>query len=365
MPTSILAQPTASQPPSTSLIAGLATALVLAVVALWFGQASWVQNLGISALTLAVLLGMVIAPLLTTSQQNTCKGGLGFAKKYLLQAGIVLYGFRLTLGDLGQLGWKGFAVDALMLSSTFAIACLLGKKLLKLDTPTTLLIGAGSSICGAAAILATQPVVKANERQVSAAIATILLFGTLAMLSYPLLFSLLAAPLQLTHEQFGLFTGATIHEVAQVVAAGASVNPEVEASAVIAKMGRVVLLAPFLLALAFGLHRLTTANKASQQTSEAHQAKSHNKTPSITVPWFAFLFIAVIGLNSLVSFSPVLIDAIRHLDDLLLTMAMVALGLATPLHQLIHLGAKPFVLGALLFVWLVGAGLGLTLLLGS
>ncbi|OWG05999.1 hypothetical protein B4U21_19605, partial [Klebsiella pneumoniae] len=142
-------------------------------------------------------------------------------------------------------------------SSTFFIACFLGQKVFGLDKHTSWLIGAGSSICGAAAVLATEPVVKAEASKVTVAVATVVIFGTIAIFLYPAMYPLLAH--WFTPETYGIYMGSTMHEVAQVVAAGHAVSPDAENAAVIAKMLRVMMLAPFLLFLAARVKQLTPA----------------------------------------------------------------------------------------------------------
>ena len=140
---------------------------------------------------------------------------------------MVLYGLRLTVQDIGHVGMVGVATDALVLGSTFGLACLIGIKWLRLDPKTAMLIGAGSSICGAAAVMAAEPVVKARAEQVTVAVATVVVFGTVAIFLYPALFEL-NQQWQLVPggaDGFGIYIGSTLHEVAQVVAAARSVGP--------------------------------------------------------------------------------------------------------------------------------------------
>lgn len=144
-----------------------------------------------------------------------------------------------------------------------------------LDKHTSWLIGAGSSICGAAAVLATEPVVKAEASKVTVAVATVVIFGTIAIFLYPAMYPLLAH--WFTPETYGIYMGSTMHEVAQVVAAGHAVSPDAENAAVIAKMLRVMMLAPFL---------LFTAARVKQLTPAGNGEKS-----KITIPWFAIMFI--------------------------------------------------------------------------
>ena len=336
------------------LLAGLSLTALLALAATALAELPWLQAHGLGALTLAIVAGIVLGNTLYPRWAVAASPGVGFAKQWLLRAGIVLYGLRLTVADIAGIGLAGVALDALMLCSTFALACWLGQRVFKLDRPTTLLIGAGSSICGAAAVLACEPVVKARAEQVTVAVATVVIFGTVAMFAYPLLWhwGSQAGWLGLDQAGFGLYSGATIHEVAQVVAAGRAVGPEAADTAVIAKMVRVMLLAPFLLGLSFWLARQQTAG-----SSDRHSGK-------LTIPWFAFGFLAMVGFNSLDLLPASWVQALVAVDGLLLAMAMAALGLTTHVSALRQAGARPLLLALVLFAWLVGGGLLLARLLG-
>lgn len=244
-------------------VPGLALTAALTGAALWAGSFPAIAGAGFSALTLAILFGMVVGNTVYPKIWQPCDGGVIFAKQHLLRLGIILYGFRLTFAQIADVGVSGILIDVLTLSSTFFIACFLGQKVFGLDKHTSWLIGAGSSICGAAAVLATEPVVKAEASKVTVAVATVVIFGTIAIFLYPAMYPLLAH--WFTPETYGIYMGSTMHEVAQVVAAGHAVSPDAENAAVIAKMLRVMMLAPFLLFLAARVKQLTrqaTARKA-------------------------------------------------------------------------------------------------------
>lgn len=336
------------------LLAGLSLTTLLALAATALADLPWLQAHGLGALTLAIVAGIVLGNTFYPRWATVAGPGVGFAKQWLLRAGIVLYGLRLTVADITGIGVAGVALDALMLCSTFALACWLGQRVFKLDRQTTLLIGAGSSICGAAAVLACEPVVKARAEQVAVAVATVVIFGTLAMFAYPLLWhwGSQVGWLGLDQAGFGLYSGATIHEVAQVVAAGRAVGPEAADTAVIAKMVRVMMLAPFLLVLSFWLAR---------QQKTAGAARHSGK---LTIPWFAFGFLAMVGFNSLGLLPQAWVQALVALDGVLLAMAMAALGLTTHVSALRRAGPRPLLLATLLFAWLAGGGLVLARLLG-
>ncbi|MBV8667403.1 MAG: YeiH family putative sulfate export transporter [Burkholderiaceae bacterium] len=333
------------------MLSGLLLSGALALAAIKLGGLPWLQAHGLSALTMAIILGIVLGntlyPLLPRLAAN-CGEGVGFSKQTLLRAGVVLYGLRLTFQDIGRLGAAGVVIDAAMLSSTFLLALLLGICWLKLERDTAILIGAGSAICGAAAVMATEPVVRARSEQVTVAVSTVVVFGTLAIFLYPLLYRPNLAWRLIAPSAFGVYAGSTIHEVAQVVAAARMVSEDTAGMAVIAKMVRVMMLTPFLLALSAWLARRT-----SQRVNTAGQAQP---PVHITVPWFAFAFIGMVCLNSILPSDLALRGSLLDLDTLLLAMAMAALGLTTHVAAIRRAGLKPLLLAAMLFVWLVVGG---------
>jgi len=339
------------------LLPGLAISGALAAAAMSLGDVAWLQEHGVSALTLAIVLGMLVGNTVFPARPEIAAAsgaGVGFAKQTLLRAGVVLYGLRLTVQDIGHVGLAGVAIDAVVLGSTFALACLLGTRWLGLDRKTAMLIGAGSSICGAAAVMAAEPVVKAKAEQVTVAVATVVVFGTLAIFLYPMLYGL-NQRWQLVPggaNGFGIYVGSTIHEVAQVVAAARSVGAKAADTAVIAKMVRVMMLAPFLIMLSAWLAR-SEAKHGGIPDGHAHGAPHRTK---LAVPWFAFGFVGAVLFNSLHVLPHRVVGLVTEIDTIALAMAMAALGLSTHLSAIRKAGVKPLLLAAVLFAWLVLGG---------
>lgn len=331
---------------NSSLIPGLILAAALSAVAIYLGELDWFSKAGLGALTLAILLGIIVGNTFYPLTKPTCESGIKFSKHYLLRAGIILYGFRLTFQQITDVGATGLLIDALTLTSTFLFAYWLGRKVFKLDEETTILIGAGSSICGAAAVMATEPVVKAEASKVAVAVSTVVIFGTIAIFVYPWLYQLNAhfQWMPMTEEIFGIYTGSTVHEVAQVVAIGHTIGVEAENAAVISKMIRVMMLAPFLIILSAYLSR-----KQVGQTSQSNKR-------AITIPWFAVIFILMAGFNSLNLLPQQLVSYLIQLDTFLLAMAMVALGLTTHISAIRQAGVKPLLMALILFFWLIIGG---------
>ncbi|VFR54665.1 Putative membrane protein YeiH [plant metagenome] len=327
---------------------GVLLAAFIALAATTLGSLPALQSRGLGALTLAILFGMAAGALLPARLDARAAPGLDATRQKLLRLGIILYGLRLTFQDIAAVGAAGLVLDALVVASTFGLACWAGLRLFKLERGTAMLIGAGSAICGAAAVLATQPVVKGRADQVAVAIATVVTFGTLSMFLYPVAYAWLqqAWPGLLDARSYGLLAGATIHEVAQVVVAGSAAGPQAADSAVIVKMVRVMMLAPFLILLSAWLAR-KDAPETDSGTGTARK---------VTVPWFAVAFVAMAGVNSLGVMPEPLCAAGAALGMFVLAMAMAALGACTRLGAIRRAGAKPLALAAGLLVWLVAGG---------
>ena len=336
---------------------GLALSGSLAALAIELGKLNWLQTNGISVLTLAIMLGMVVGNTVFPRIALASAAGVTFSKQNLLRLGIVLYGFRLTFQDIAHVGIGGVVIDAMVLSRTFALAWLLGTKVIKLDQKTAMLIGAGSSICGAAAVMAAESVVRGRAEQATVAVSTVVVFGTLAIFLYPALyhFNQQWQFLSVSPTAFGIYVGATVHEVAQVAAAASSVSADVANTAVITKMVRVMMLAPFLLMLSAYL-----SHSQSRQTAGASGGQSLQRG-RIIVPWFALGFVVVTGLNSLAILPPAIVSGAVEIDTVLLAMAMAALGLTTHVSAIRRAGVMPLLLAALLFAWLIFGGLAITL----
>jgi len=327
---------------------GLLVCIALTAAGFGLAQLPPLADAGISPLVVALLLGIVVGNTPLTRWFHHTAPGLKFATSRLLRSGIVLFGLSLTLQQIMALGPRVLLLDMLVICCVLTAGYLIGTRVLGMDRETTLLTSAGSAICGAAAVLATESTIRSRPAATSMAVATVVLFGSLAMLVYPLLYPLLG----LDEGLFGVYIGATVHEVAQVVAAGEAVGPDALANAVIVKLVRVMLLVPFLLIVGqWWLHH---------QPAEAGAEKV-----TLVIPWFAFGFLAMVVFNSLVALPDPLHDGLVMAGQLALTMAMAALGYETRISKLKALGIKPFILALTLFVLLLGGGLlASTLLMG-
>lgn len=344
--------------PKVPHISGLIFALIASLFSMWFVAElpHWTggHNFGLSSLTLAILLGIVLGNTVYPQSGSILNLGVGYTKGQVLRLAIMLYGFKLTFTQVENVGVDAILTDILTLSSTFLLACWLGIKVFKMDKETSILVGAGSSICGAAAVIATEPVLKAQSYKVTIAVATVVVFGTTAMLIYPMFYHMGWLHQWLNDSQYGIYEGSTIHEVAQVVVAGNSVSPAAAGTAVITKMIRVMMLAPFLLILSFFL---------VGKGENGEKITFGQKVRQVQVPWFAFIFIGVVALHTWVPFGAETVKNMVWLDNLLLTMAMFALGLTTHISAIKNAGIKPLILGIILFAWLILGGAGINVLI--
>ena len=311
-----------------------------------------ISDSGISPLVFSLLLGLILGNLpVARGLASTAKPGLGFATRWLLRGGIVLFGFSLTVQQIFVLGPKIILLDVLVITSVLTVGYFIGTRILGMDRETTLLTSAGSAICGAAAVLATESTIRSRPAAASMAVATVVLFGSLAMLVHPLLYPLT----HMSEGLYGVYIGATIHEVAQVVAAGDAVGTDALTNAIVVKLVRVMLLVPFLLIVGQWWLR----KNATQIDGGA------GEVAKLTIPWFAFGFMAMVGVNSVITLPEALQSALILAGQIGITMAMAALGFETRIEKLKALGIRPFILGLILFVLLiVGGGAASQLLMG-
>ena len=287
-----------------------------------------------SPMILAVVAGMVYSNVLGTPAH--AKAGIAFSQKRLLRFAIVLLGFQLTLGQVVSIGASGVGIVAATLGATFAFTITLGR-LIGVDAKLAQLIAAGTSICGASAIVATNIVTDARDEDVTYAVASITLFGTVAMLGFPLL----APVLGLDQHAFGLWAGASIHEVAQVIGAGFQNGTQSGE-----KLTRVAMLAPMVIALGLMARRKTSSDQSGDQSGA--------RPP---MPWFVAAFVAVVALNSLVTVPAEAKAAMALATTIMLTMGLAAMGLQADISQLRSRGLRPLALAFCAFLFIGGFSL--------
>ena len=326
------------------MLHGILLITLFSCAAFYIGDMNMVKSLSLSPMIVGIILGMLYANSLRNNLPETWVPGILFCSKRILRIGIILYGFRLTFQDVTAVGLSAVCIDAVIVTTTICGGVIIGR-LLKMDRDIALLTSVGSGICGAAAVLGAESAIRTKPYKTAVAVATVVIFGTLAMFLYPALYR--SGVIDLSPEAMGIFTGSTIHEVAHAVGAGNAMGPVVSNSAIIVKMIRVMMLVPVLLVLSYSVAR--AAVKAGMGKQETDGGK-------ISIPWFAILFLVVIGFNSLDLLPTELVDFINTFDTFLLTMAMTALGAETSIEKFKKAGLKPFVLAFILFLWLMTAG---------
>ncbi|WP_171060834.1 YeiH family protein [Poseidonocella sp. HB161398] len=317
---------------------GLGLAALIAALAIAVQRLSGIGAL--SPLMVAMVIGMAIRN--TTGVHPALAPGIALSLKKILRFAIVLMGFQLTLAQIGEIGLRGVAIVALTLGATLVFTKAMGR-VLGVERRLAELIAAGTSICGASAVIACNTVTRGRDEDVAYAIACVTVFGSLSMILFPLL----AGPLGLGPQDYGLWTGATIHEVAQVVGASFAQGEAAGQAGTIAKLSRVILLAPVILSLGM---------MARRRSDGAGAAK-------VPVPWFVFGFLALVLVNSLVSLPDALRADLGLATSFLLAMALAAMGLETDIAKLRREGLRPLALGAIAWIFISLAGLGLVLAL--
>lgn len=321
-----------------STLSGILFVALFALASMYLAEMSWLVKAGISSLVITIILGIIYSNTLRHHLPSLWVPGLQFSSKQLLRLAIVLYGFRVTIQQIAAVGVEGLVIDLFVVIFTLLLGYWVGVKVLKLDRHLALLITTGSAICGAAAVLAVEDVLHSEPYKATVAVGTVVLFGTIAMFLWPTLQHL--GILGMTDNQYGIFSGASIHEVAQALVAGTNVSAKAGNVAVIVKMTRVLLLVPVLIFLSFYENR-QRAGFAS------------TKRIRLRIPWFAVIFAAMIGLNSLHVIPVVVVKLINQWDVFLLTMAMGAIGMETNLKKIKKVGLKPLYLAIGLFLWLL------------
>ncbi|MDR6636683.1 putative sulfate exporter family transporter [Paenarthrobacter nitroguajacolicus] len=305
----------------------------------------------VPAMTLAVALGLLSANIPGTSvlTAGRARPGLDFAGKHLMRAGIVLLGLKVSIQDVLGLGWLSLILIAGVVLVSFVGTYGLAR-LLRLPGETALLIATGFSICGASAIGAMAAVRRIRHQDTVLPVALVTLCGTLAIGVLPLLMH----PLNLNPEQFGAWTGASVHDVGQVVATAQTAGTAALAIAVVVKLTRVVLLAPVVAAA--GLHQRIDHVRKRANGAGHQNAGSEGKFPPI-VPLFVVGFLLMVAVRSMGWAPPAGLEVAALVQDILLASALFGLGSAVRVRTLIHTGGRAVVVA--LGSWLIIASLGL------
>lgn len=307
-----------------ALAPGLALTAGIAALAFALRLVPGVATL--SPMILAVLLGAVLHNFV--GAPRAAREGVAFSLRAVLRFAIILLGLQITARQAGQLGPGALATIVTALVATLGFTIVLGRAL-GVPRGLALLIGVGTSICGASAVLAAKAATNGDDEDAAYAVACVTLFGTLAMFAYPLAEGLL----HLSPRAYGLWTGASIHEIAQVVAASFQGGAEAGQFGTIAKLTRVAMMAPVVILLGEMTARLGLAGEGARC-----------RPP---FPWFLVGFLALSAFNSFVAIPSEIAAPIGLVTTFLLSMAMAAMGLHTDLGRIRARGMRPLALGFL------------------
>lgn len=306
---------------SKGFVKGIGLTLILAVFAQLLARLPFFSILG--SLVLAILLGALWE--FTVGKQASWDSGITFASKRLLRVGIILLGMRLNLIDIYQAGSNVFLIAVIHVSFALIVVYSL-TRLFGVERKLGILAACGTAICGAAAVVAIAPYIRAKDSETAIGAAIVAILGTLFTLGYTVLYPVLG----LTPLGYGVFAGGTLHEVAHVIAAADVGGTASVDMAIIVKLTRVALLVPVALIVGFFFRR----KEAS--------ARSKKGLDLSTVPWFIFGFLAMSGVNTVGIFPEEMTLRVVDLAYLLIGMAMAGLGLNVDIYTFRKWGIKSF-----------------------
>ncbi len=301
------------------LAPGISVSLVVAAAATFLSE-----HYGAPVMLFALLLGLSLNFL---AGEGKCKAGIEFTARTVLRIGVALLGMRITLEQIAALGWKPFALVVILVVGTIAVS-VLAAKALGFQRLFGMLTGGATAICGASAALALAAALPNHPKKERATLFTVIgvsALSTLAMIIYPMI----ANALGLSPQEAGVFLGATIHDVAQVVGAGYSMSPETGDTATVVKLMRVAMLLPVIVAAAM-VTRMQGVEAGAQR-------------PPL-LPWFAVAFLVLACINS-TGWVPALVQGgVNEASRWCLVVSIAALGMKTQLKELATVGIKPILL---------------------
>jgi uncharacterized integral membrane protein (TIGR00698 family) len=258
--------------------------------------------------------------------------GIRFAAGPLLRAGIVLLGARLSLGEIARIGLPALGTIVVTMTASLALVLLLAR-IVKVENRLAVLLAVGSAVCGNTAIVATAPVLAARPREVAYAVATITLFGTLAVLLYPSIGHLVG----LSQSSFGLWAGVAIHDTSQVVAAGAAYGPAALDVAAVVKLIRNALMAPLLMLIAWGW--------ASYGDADGDAVARARPPLRRAIPPFVLGFLALAALRSIGLIGPDLVATLDTIARAFVLVALAGIGASTRFRELRETSWRPLAIG--------------------
>jgi uncharacterized membrane protein YadS len=280
---------------------GIAFSLLFAFISMYIANTDLLLNLHINPFIVAISIGVIVSN--SFKIPDRLKSGITFTSKKILRFAIILLGFKISINEIMNLGLESIFVITICVLSCFIFTVWIGEKL-GVDKKLATLLASGTSICGASAIIATNEIIKADDKDSAI----------------------------LNEYFYSVWVGSSIQEVAQVVGAGFSINDDVGKLSSLIKMSRVTFIVPTTFILLF---------------LEIKKVKSNNKIKinELNIPWFVLMFVFVIFINSLKLIPSDIVKNIIYIDNLLLTSAMFCLGLGISFSKLKEAGIKPIYLG--------------------
>lgn len=342
------------------LLLVLALALFSRTLHGFIAEPVWSKS--ISEILIAVLLGLLVGNLLRLNE--SLRAGAKFALHRLLRLGIILLGLRLSLQDVAATGLTALGLVVLCIGAALGMAWLAGR-LFRVPPKLAALIGVGTAICGNTAIVATAPVLKADEEEMGFAVATITLFGLLAVIFYPLI----GHALGLSERAFGLWAGTAVNDTSQVVAVSAIYSPLSLDVATVVKLTRNTLMAPLI--VLFGWLSTRTLNRPENDAARVAWGKL---VPGFVLGFLAMALVRTLGVAAgllpqsvsqpgELQTAAAFLKTVDEISKFLILMALTGVGLNTRLASLRRLGLKPLLVGT--SVALLLAALSLALILYS
>ncbi len=301
---------------------GLLLSVLIGVSAHFIGRFSTINGV-----MLGLLTGIVLGNIIPFS--GSFNNGISFSSSKLLEFSIVLMAFSINFNDVVALGWQNFILVVVMIISVLLITLFLAKKM-NCPESTGTLVGFGTAICGSSAIAAIAPGVAKNKGDIGIALAVVNLMGSIGMVALPYVLKFI----DLSETDAGVVIGATLHSVGNVAGAGYGMEKYIGDTAITIKLARVAMLSPAVILFTYLVNK-----------KEAKSWKEHFK-----LPLYLWLFIAVTVFSSLISLPSIVLGGISEMGKLILTIAMVAIGLKVSFKKLFFSGRKAMGFGAVVFI---------------
>lgn len=346
------------------MLPGVALATAIAAAAIVVG--AWTPAV-VSAVLIALVTGLIIANVRPVP--GLLAPGIDLAAKRILRLGVALLGARLTLGDVAAIGGPSLAVVVATMTTAFVTVAVVGR-MAGISPQLGILLGTGTAVCGNSAIVAASPIIDAEDRQVSYAVATITIFGTIALVLFPLI----GRAVEMPDEVFGVWVGLAINDTSQVVAAGAAYSERALEHATVVKLVRNALMGPILIGLTLWMGRRRRIDASLGGPPDAAQgADTVADTTTLTgtrllktvrsaVPGFVVAFIVLAAIRSTGLISDQVADVLGQVSAIAITVAIAGVGLKTRVAELTTVGLRPVVVGLAAATALAGVALPLAYL---